>query len=236
MHKQVLRLNYQHVGICSFFSGESQKSVSLFLTQQMDSPPATAIGAVLGWDSRIYSGGNHHQGLQIGFPVRFRHHLLGRAGATHPRHPSEHRSLGKHLRGHRSKCEHLAARSKHPSCVARAVGAVPRDELKSAMENGLAWVRTLLRRGSRWRHKNELRSAFRANFPGELLDSNSTPSQRYWALVYPFLKPENRLAWTPWTQIISEKKHMELLEKSGRRPRSSMEPFNSNVLKRCSTN
>ena len=73
--------------------------------------------------------------------------------------------------------------------------------------------------------QNELRSAFRANYPGELLDSNSTPGQRYRALVYHSLKPENRLAWTQWTQIISEKKRMEILEKKGRRPRSSMELF-----------
>ena len=45
----------------------------------------------------------------------------------------------------------------------------------------------------------------------------------YWALVYYSLKPNNRLAWTPWNQIISEKKHMEPLEKTGRRPRSSKE-------------
>ena len=62
--------------------------------------------------------------------------------------------------------------------------------------------------------QNELRSAFRANFSGELLDSNSTPSQRYWAPVHHSLKPQTRLAWTPWTQIISEKKHMELFGKA----------------------
>ena len=38
----------------------------------------------------------------------------------------------------------------------------------------------------------------------------------------------------PWTQIISEKMHMELLEKKGRRPRSSME-FQLNVLEKWST-
>ena len=32
--------------------------------------------------------------------------------------------------------------------------------------------------------QNELRSAFRANYPGELLDTNSTPGQRYWAQIY----------------------------------------------------
>ena len=31
-------------------------------------------------------------------------------------------------RGYRTKCEHLAARSKHPSFVARVPGALPRDE------------------------------------------------------------------------------------------------------------
>ena len=34
----------------------------------------------------------------------------------------------KHLWGHRSKCEHLTARSKPPLCVARVVGTLPRDE------------------------------------------------------------------------------------------------------------
>ena len=37
---------------------------------------------------------------------------------------------------------------------------------------------TLSRRDSRWRTQNELRSAFRANYLGELLDPNSTPGQR----------------------------------------------------------
>ena len=87
-------------------------------------PSALAIAAVLGGDSRIYSGGDHHEGLHIGFQCS------PSASPPHPRHPSAHRSIGQHLRGHRSKCEHL---SKHPSCVARVVGALPRDELKSAV-------------------------------------------------------------------------------------------------------
>ena len=62
-----------------------------------------AIAAVLGVNSRVYSGGCHHEDLHIGFHVRLRHHLTGHARATHPRHSSEHRSLGKHLRGHRTK-------------------------------------------------------------------------------------------------------------------------------------
>ena len=102
------------------------------------------------------------------------------------------------------------------------VGALPRDELKSAVDNGLAWVR----RSSAEAHAGDTKRAT-LGIPGkicrELHDSKSTPGQRYRALVYYSLKPENRLAWTPWTQIISEKKHMELLEKKGRRPRSSME-------------
>ena len=49
-------------------------------------PSATAI-------SRVYSGGYHHEGTQIGFHVRLRHHLPRRARATHPKHSSEHRSL-----------------------------------------------------------------------------------------------------------------------------------------------
>ena len=39
MHKQVLRLIHQHVGMCSFSSEEEyRKFVFLFLIQQMDSP------------------------------------------------------------------------------------------------------------------------------------------------------------------------------------------------------
>ena len=91
-------------------------------------PSEMAIATVLGGDSRIFSGGSRHKGPRVGFLVRLRHHLLGRGRATHPRHPSEHRSLGKHFRCHRSKCEHLAARSKHLSCVARVLGALPQDE------------------------------------------------------------------------------------------------------------
>ena len=56
-----------------------------------------AIATVLGGDSRIFSGGSRHKGLRVGFHVRLRHHLLGRA--------------------------------------------LPRDELKSAVDNGHAWVR-----------------------------------------------------------------------------------------------
>ena len=45
--------------------------------------------------------------------------------------------------------------------------------------------------------------------------------QGCWAQVHCSLKLENRLTWAPWTQIISEKKHMQPLFSKG--ARSSME-------------
>ena len=72
--RQVLRLNFQSVG---FFPEEFRKSVFLFSPNRWNS--AMAIAAVLGGDSQIYSGGDRHEELYIGFHVRFRHHLLGRA-------------------------------------------------------------------------------------------------------------------------------------------------------------
>ena len=44
-----------------------------------------------------------------------------------------------------------------------------------------------------------------------IVGTHSTPGKRCWAQAYCSLKLENRLTWTPWNQIISEKKHMELL-------------------------
>ena len=87
---------------------------------------------------------------------------------------------------------------------------------------GLVWVR---RSPAETRAEDTKGASIgtQANYPGELLDSNSAPGQRYWALVYHSLKPSNRLAWSPWNQFISEKKHMEHMEKQGRRQYSSME-------------
>ena len=51
VHKQVLRLNYQHAGIGCFFSGEFRKSVLHFVTQQIDSPQR--------WQSLLSSVGTH---------------------------------------------------------------------------------------------------------------------------------------------------------------------------------
>ena len=167
-----------------------------------------AIAVILSGDSSVYSGGNHCEGLRISLNVCFQHHLFGGARKTHPRHPFERRIPGKLSRGIRRKLEHIAACCGTLSRLARVLGAWQRNELKSAVDNGLARTRRSPTRLT-LETQNEQRSAFRANYLEELLDSNSTLHS---------LKPENRLAWTPWTQIIREKKHMELLDKKGRRP------------------
>ena len=118
----------------------------------------------------------------------------------------------------------------HGTCPARFAT----EEHSSAMFAGLVWVR----RSPAEAHAEDTEGAsigIQANYPGELPDSNSAPGQRYWALVHNALKPSNRLAWTPWNQFISEKKHMDQMEKQGRRPCSSMELLTQNVLGRRST-
>eukprot|EP00959_Pyramimonas_sp_CCMP1952_P403281 8450091-Pyramimonas_sp.AAC.1 len=72
--------------------------------------------------------------------------------------------------------------------------------------------------------QNELRGAFRSNYPGEILDPDSMPGQRYWAQLYHMRRPDSSITWTPWTQIISERKHAEILQQKGsREPRRNME-------------
>ena len=206
VHKQVLRLNYEHAGIGCFFSGEFWKSVLLFVTQQFDSPQR--------WQSLLSSvgthesirGGDHHEGLYIGFHVRPRHHLLiedillntealGSTSGVTAANANISASIRRAWHESWALCHGTSSNQQWSTDLHGSDAPPPRLTLET---------------------QNELRSASRANYQGELLDSNSTPGKRYWALVYHSLKPENRLARTPWTQIISEKKDMELLETKGR--------------------
>ena len=60
--------------------------------------------------------------------------------------------------------------------MARVVSGLPRNEHSSAVDNGILWVRRSPPRLT-LETQNDLRSAFLANYPGEVLDSNSTPGQ-----------------------------------------------------------
>ena len=138
VHKQVLLLNYQHVGTCSFLYWEYQKSTFLFLTQQMYSPQR--------WQSLLSSVKTHESIQEAIFTRSCILASMFAFGITSSDALERliqdillnTEALGSTLGGHRSKCEHLAARSKHPLCVARVVGALPRDELKSVVDNRLA--------------------------------------------------------------------------------------------------
>ena len=89
-----------------------------FVNLQIVLPSAIAIAALCGGDSLIHSGGDFHEEPRIGVLVRIWHHLIGRARATHPRHSSQHRSLGDCHGGLRSKYQHFTARSEPSPCMA----------------------------------------------------------------------------------------------------------------------
>ena len=158
-----------------------------------------AIAALCGGDSRIHAGGDCHEGLRNGVLLRIWHHFLGCAQAGHPRHSPwgmPWRSPQQMPKSHRTQ-RAFAVHGTSP-------GRFAMEEHSSAMFAGLVWVR----RSSAETHAEDTEGASistQANYPGELLDSNSAPGQRYWALVYNALKPSNRLAWTPWNQFISER-------------------------------
>ena len=70
-----------------------------------------------------------------------------------------------------------------------------------------------------------MKSTFRSNYPGELLDENSTPGPRYWASIFSFLRTDGRIRWLPWVQIISEKQHTYIEETKGGRFRERIPKF-----------
>ena len=145
-----------------------------------------AITVVLGWDLRICAGGNYHEEIRVGPMFAFGitssnalqqliHDLLlntetlgGPAGVT---------AANVNVLPHAASIR----RAWHESW-ALCHGT---SSLQQWTPSDLSWSNppppppklTL-------ETQNELRSAFQANYPGELLDTNSTPGQRYWAQVF----------------------------------------------------
>ena len=72
---------------CFFFS-KMDRNLCVFVHTTVVPPSAMATAVILGWNSRVCSGGDHHEGLRH---VRLRHYLLRRARLAHPQHSSEHR-------------------------------------------------------------------------------------------------------------------------------------------------
>ena len=70
----------------------------------------------------------------------------------------------------------------------------------------------------------QLKQAFRANYPGELLTPDPTPGPRLLAAIFQMLRPENRLQWPPWTQIACGRVHNRRRDQRGTRvARSDMQ-------------
>ena len=62
------------------------------------------------------------------------------------------------------------------------------------------------------------------NYPGELLDADTTPSIRLLSLVHKGLKPGQSLKWVPWQYRLSSRQHQERMEaKSARAVRSELQ-------------
>ncbi|CAE8681276.1 unnamed protein product [Polarella glacialis] len=69
-----------------------------------------------------------------------------------------------------------------------------------------------------------MKQTFQTNYPGEVIDRDTTPSVRLWSTVYQFLRPENVIRWLPWTQLVSEKKSQEIVEaRAHRHARSDLQ-------------
>ena len=66
--------------------------------------------------------------------------------------------------------------------------------------------------------------AFRANYPGELLDSDTSPSIRLLSLVHHGLKPGQAMRWVPWQLRLSARQYQEIMvAKSSKAVRSEMQ-------------
>ena len=59
---------------------------------------------------------------------------------------------------------------------------------------------------------SSLIEAFKSNYPGELLDADTTPSIRLLSLVHEGLKPGQSLKWVPWQYRLSSRQYQERME------------------------
>ena len=64
----------------------------------------------------------------------------------------------------------------------------------------------------------KLEEAFRANYPGELLDSDTSPSIRLLSLVHHGLKPGQAMRWVPWQLRLSARQYQEIMVASRAKP------------------
>ena len=70
----------------------------------------------------------------------------------------------------------------------------------------------------------KLEEAFRANYPGELLDIDTSPSIRLLSLVHHGLKPGQAMRWVPWQLRLSARQYQEIMvAKSSKAVRSEMQ-------------
>ena len=71
---------------------------------------------------------------------------------------------------------------------------------------------------------SSLMEAFKSNYPGELLDADTTPSIRLLSLVHEGLRPGQSLKWVPWQYRLSTRQYQERMEaKSARAVRSELQ-------------
>ena len=71
---------------------------------------------------------------------------------------------------------------------------------------------------------SSLIEAFKSNYPGELLDADTTPSIRLLSFVHEGLKPGQSLKWVPWQYRLSSRQYQERMEaKSARAVRSELQ-------------
>ena len=71
---------------------------------------------------------------------------------------------------------------------------------------------------------SSLVETFKSNYPGELLDADTTPSIRLLSLVHEGLKPGQSLKWVPWQYRLSSRQYQEPMEaKSARAVRSELQ-------------
>ena len=74
---------------------------------------------------------------------------------------------------------------------------------------------------------SSLIEAFKSNYPGELLDADTTPSIRLLSLVHEGLKPGQSLKWVPWQYRLSSRQYQERMEaKSAQAVRSELQLLN----------
>ena len=57
-----------------------------------------------------------------------------------------------------------------------------------------------------------MQATFRANYPGEHLDSDSMPSIRLLSLVHLWFAPKGTIKWIPWQLRMSQKQYQDIIE------------------------